>query len=322
MILLSLVISTKTVFAETAKLEIVKTDINVMPEYDMPNVLIIYSVEIKNTSDQIYSGEFVWNLPKSSTKYTVVDRSKGDNHVDTTLKQGEKNNQIVWKFPTPLQPGEIRPVQIEYYFDNLQGNPDKTFVYEYIPEYQVVQALVTVFQPQKASNMSVTPDFGQPQSGYDGFTVFKKEYNNLKPTDSVLIKVSYTKSDPTPSVPPLSEKKDQSTQSSQSLLSKVGSDAGVLFFIAAFVVVLGLISYKVINSKQTSEKRSREADYQDEFIMDEEIRRMQNSNNKQPSNRNLKAEKKKLREALLNGRISEETYHQLVAEITNDEEEP
>jgi len=39
MILLSLVISTKTAFAETAKLEVIKLDINVMPEYDTPDIL-------------------------------------------------------------------------------------------------------------------------------------------------------------------------------------------------------------------------------------------------------------------------------------------
>ena len=49
MILLSLVISTKTAFAETAKLEVIKLDINVMPEYDTPDILIIYSVDLKNT---------------------------------------------------------------------------------------------------------------------------------------------------------------------------------------------------------------------------------------------------------------------------------
>lgn len=322
-ILLSLVMGIKTAFAETTKFEIIKMDINVMPEFDTPDILIIYSVDFKNTSDQPYSGEFVWNLPKGSKKYTVVDKSKGDNdnHVEPTVKQGEKNDQIVWKFPTPLQPGETKPVQIEYYYNNLQGNPDKTFAYEYIPEYPVVQTEVIVYQPKKASNMVVTPDFGQVQTGYDGFSVYKKEFKNLKLGDIVQVKASYTKSDPNPSVAPLSEQQGQSGQPTQSTQSKRTSAAIVLFFIAAFVGVLGLIIYKAMNSKHIPINRNSEEDYEDEeFIIDKEIRKIQNSNKKQPSNSKLKAEKKKLREALLSGRISEGTYHQLLAELNEEED--
>ncbi|MCO5388806.1 MAG: hypothetical protein NHB14_26910 [Desulfosporosinus sp.] len=65
-IVLSLMIGTKTTYAETPKLEIMNMDINVMPEYDTPDILLIYSVDFKNTSDQPYSGEFAWNLPKNS----------------------------------------------------------------------------------------------------------------------------------------------------------------------------------------------------------------------------------------------------------------
>ena len=94
----------------------------------------------------------------------------------------------------------------------MQGNPDKTFDYEYIPEYAVTRAEVEVLQPKKASNMVVTPDFGQAQPGPDGFSVFKKEFNNLKPGANVQIKASYTKSDPTPSV--VSQQQGQGEQSS------------------------------------------------------------------------------------------------------------
>ena len=321
MILLGLVIGSKTAYAETAKLEIIKMDINVMPEYDTSDILVIYSIDFKNLSDQPYSGELVWNLPKGSKKYTVVDRSKGDNHVEPTVKHGEKNDQIVWKFTTPLQPGETKPVQIEYYYNNLQGNPDKTFVYEYIPEYPVTKAEVVVFQPKKASNIVVTPDFGQAQPGNDGFSIYKKEFKNLKPGDNVQLKASYTKSDPNPSVAPLSEQPGQSGQPTQSTQSKRTSAAIVLLFLAAFVAVLGLIIYKAMNSKHISANRNGEEDYEDEeFINAKANMKKRNSNKKQPSNSKLRAEKKKLRDALLSCRITEDTYHQLLAELNEEED--
>lgn len=321
MILLSLVLGTKNAFAETAKLEIQKMDINVMPEYDTPDILIIYSVDIKNNSDQPYTGEFVWNLPKGAKTYTVVDKSKGDNHVEPTVKQGEKNNQIVWKFPNPLQPGETKPVQIEYYYNNLQGNPDKTFAYEYLPEYPVVQTELIVFQPKKASNMVVTPDFGQAQPGFDGFSVYKKEFKNLKLGDNVQIKAGYTKSDPNPSVAPPSQQQGQGEQSTGQESNRT-SAAIVLSFLAAFVAVLGLIVYKAMSSKQIPTNRNYEEDYEDEEIVNVKTTKKQSSdkNKKQPGNSKLKAEKKKLREALLSCRISEETYHQLLAELNEEED--
>jgi len=299
-ILLSLVFSTKTAFAETAKLEVIKMNINVMPEYDNPDILIIYSVDLKNTSDYPYSGEFVWNLPKGSNKYTVVDRSKGDNHVEPTVKHGEKNDQIIWKFTSPLQPGETKPVQIEYYYNNLQGNPDKTFVYEYIPEYPVTQAEVEVLQPKKASNMVVTPDFGQAQPGPDGFSVFKKEFNNLKPGTNVQIKASYTKSDPSPSVAPLSQQQGQGEQSTEQSQSSKRTSVIVGLFLATFVAVIGLIIYKGMNSKLIPAKLNP---------------------NKQPSNNSkLQSEKNKLRDELISCRITEDTYDQLLAELNEEED--
>jgi len=320
-IVLSLMIGTKTTYAETSKLEIMNMDINVMPEYDTPDILLIYSVDFNNTSDQPYSDEFVWNLPKNSKEYTVADKTKGDNHLKPTVKHNEKNDQIVWKFPTPLQPGETKSVQIEYYYNNLEGNPDKTFVYEYISEYPVAQAQVSVFQPKKASNMVVTPDFGQPQTGYEGFSIYKKEYKNLKPGGNAQIRVSNTKSDPNPSVAPLSEQKVQSGLSTQSPQNKRTSAAVVLVFLAAFVGVLGLIIYKAMSRKPIPIHRNSKHVYEyEEFITDEEFRELQNPNNKQPSHRKLKAEKRKLRDALLSGRISEETYHQLLAELNEEED--
>ncbi len=298
MILLSLVISTKTAFAETAKLEVIKLDINVMPEYDTPDILIIYSVDLKNTSDQPYSGEFVWNLSKGSKKYTVVDRSKGDNHVEPTVKHGEINDQIIWKFTSPLQPGETKPVQIEYYYNNLQGNPDKSFVYEYIPVYPVTQAEVEVLQPKKASNMVVTPDFGQAQPGPDGFRVFKKEFNNLKPGANVQIKASYTKSDPTPSV--VSQQQGQGEQSSGQPQQSKRTNASIWLFFAAFVATIGLIIYKAMNSKLISAKL--------------------NTNKQKPKNSKLQSEKIKLRDELISCRITEDTYDQLLAELNEEED--
>ena len=283
MILLSLVIDTKTAFAVTAKPEITKIEINVMPEYDTLDILIIYSVDFKNTSDQPYLGEFVWNLPHGSKKYTVVDKSKGDNHLEPTVKHSEKNDQIVWNFPTPLQPGETKPVQIEYYYNNLQGNPDKTFVYEYVPEYPVVQAEIIVFQPKQASNLIITPDYGQPQPGYDGFTIYKKEFNNLKPGANVQIKASYTKSDPHPSVAPQSEQQGKSGQPTQSAQSE-RTIAVILLFFAALVAIGCLIIYKGMKTKHNPIKRNSEDDYEDgDFIMDKEIREMQNPNKTKPS---------------------------------------
>ncbi|OLN26529.1 hypothetical protein [Desulfosporosinus metallidurans] len=325
MIFFSLVIGTKTAYAETTKLEIVRQDINVMPEYDTPDILLIYSVDFKNNSDQPYSGEFVWNLPNGAKKYTVVDQSKGDNHVEPTVKHGEKNDQIVWKFPTPLQPGETKPVQIEYYYNTLQGNPDKTFVYEYIPEYPIAQAELIVYQPKKASNMVVTPDFGQAQPGNDGFSVYKKEFKNLKPGDNVQVKVGYTKSDPNPSVAPPSQQQGQSEQSTgQPEQSKRTSAAIVLLFLAAFVAVLGLIIYKAMNSKPISSNQDgEEFDDEDEVMINpQEKPKKRNLSTQQQSkgNSKLQADKKKLRDALISCRISEETYYQLLAELNEEED--
>jgi len=146
--------------------------------------------------------------------------------------------------------------------------------------------------------MVVTPDFGQAQPGPDGFRVFKKEFNNLKPGANVQIKASYTKSDPTPSV--VSQQQGQGEQSSGQPQQSKGTNASIWLFFAAFVATIGLIIYKAMNSKLISAKL--------------------NPNKEKPKNSKLQSEKIKLRDELISCRITEDTYDQLLAELNEEED--
>lgn len=198
------------------------------------------------------------------------------------------------------------------------------FVYEYIPEYPIAQSEVIVYQPKKASNMVVTPDFGQAQPGHDGFSIYKKELKNLKPGDNVQVKVGYTKSDPNPSVAPPSQQQGQG-ETGQPQQSNRTSAAIVLLFLAAFVAVLGLIIYKAMNSKPISSNQDgEEFDYDEDAVMinPKEKSKKRNLGTQQQSkgNSKLQADKKKLRDALISCRITEDTYYQLLAELNEEED--
>lgn len=330
LVLFSLVFGSKAALAETSNVEIIQVEIQVMPEYDTPDILLIYHPEFKNTSDQPYAGELVWNVPKGSKNHIVVDRGQGqgDSHVQISVKPGDKMDQLVWKLTTPIPPGETRLAQIEYYYNNLQGNPDKTFAYDFISEYPVTQANVVVFRPLKASNFILTPDYGQPQPTGDGFSIYSKQFSNLKLGDKVELKGSYTKSDPNPSVAPPSQQQG-GLPAGQTPQSKRTSAAVVMLFLAAFVAVIGLIIYKAMNSEHSSTDQY----YDDDFVVDNNVdvdvddaallnkktkKTRNSSSKKQDPKSKFQADKKKLRDALLSSRISEETYHQLLAELEEE----
>ncbi|MDA8235292.1 MAG: hypothetical protein M0Z31_10920, partial [Clostridia bacterium] len=298
MLLYLVLVYTTPVYAESSNpFKISTLDISVMPEYDTSDVLVLYSINYVNTSSQPYNGEVRFQVPKGMTNNIVKETSTtNDNHLVVRVEEKADYAEFVWKPSQPIQSNASYPIHLEYYYNPLPGSGNKAFTYQFRATMPVDQAKINVFQPLKATDFKMEPVGRLLGQDNQGFQVYGLNSANLKNGDKVDLKVTYTKDDPNPSVqkPGSSGATGQPAQTGRSQLSS----SVIIIPTVALVVIIVIIVVKAFSNREMERETAN--------------RRVKSQNNREESRESkLAKEKRKLRQKLLNGEISEGTYHEL-----------
>lgn len=300
-ILIFLLVLTAPAFgASTLPLKISTLDANVMPEYDTSDVLAVYSVTFVNTSGQPYTDEIRFPVPKNTTNNVVKETStSNDIHLEVKVEDKGDYAELVWKPSQPIQLNAAYPIHLEYYYNPLSGTGNKSFTYQLRAIMPVDQAKVYVYQPLKAKNFKMEPAGQLAGQDNQGFQVYSVNYSKLNSGDKVDLKISYTKDDPNPSI----QKPGGSPgpAGNDGKLSNTAVIAITIFFAAVVILAIKLFSGNSGTQKGRNHS-SKAVSY------------------KTPKHKGgqFLEERKKLRQMLLNGKISEETYHKLVKELEEE----
>ncbi len=290
--------------------EVKTMDLQISPEYDDPRVLAVISGTLVNTSGKEYNGRVYFNVPKDIEVNMACEIVNGSGHSCQPYEIEDKGSYQVlsWKITRTINPGEEYPIWLEYYYNPLKGTPDKTMTLEYIPYYKTLELKTAIKEPLKSSNFKLDP--APTTTGQDG-EGFKNDYytfQNIDSTTPVVINISYTKNDNKPSI-----EKQQPDSGQQAGTSELGTSAWkkpeVLIPVILFVIVLIIFIFYSLNSSRNVSPKER-------------ITRIQNKygdSNTKPkkhagSNNNA-SEKKRIRQMLLDGEISEETYRELMENL-------
>ena len=170
--------------------------INVWPEYDDARVLVMYDGEVADTTNLPRDVSLFIPSSASLNATAYVDASGSYITIpDTpaTLNTGDGFTRVTIKLPAPK-------FHLEYYYSPLQGSPDKTmdFVYKAAQPAQNVQ--LDVQQPLKADKFTTDPATQVKTTDAHNFTFYVFSYASLDAGQTEQIKVSYTKTDPNPSI--------------------------------------------------------------------------------------------------------------------------
>lgn len=300
-----LLIWTMPAHAENAgPFKISNLEISVMPEYDTSDVLVLYAINYVNTSGQPFNGEMRFPVPKGTTNNIVKETSTtNESHLAVRVEDKGDYAEFVWKPAQPIQPNANYPVHLEYYYNPLPGTGNKSFDYQFRATLPVDQAKVNVYQPLKASNFKMEPTGQLLGQDNQGFQIYGLNSSNLKSEDKVNLKISYTKDDPNPSVQKPSAAAGTTGQPGQAGSGQFSS-AAVMIPMAAIVVIIVIIAVKALGNREEQRVVSR--------------RGKSPKNQGKQVNSKLAKEKRKLREMLLEGELSEETYHELLADLEEE----
>ena len=290
MFLLSLGLSPNVVWAaEAASLKATNFQVEVKPEYDDPRTLVIYQGDFINSGTETIKKDtpISFIIPKGAEIGMACEINAQGGHdcqPYTTQDVGDNQVKLTWKITKDIAPNQKYPPYLEFYYDNGSKAPTKTFT-----------------------------------TGKDseGLSQFSFNYKSQTPKDIVAIKIDYNKSDnkPTFDKPQTGGNSNDTQVGLPSPLSKPEILIPILLFVAIviFIFIFGFNknkqpvrgAHKGSVSKPRGPVPSKKPD--------------QNGASNQGEKQDLNQEKRKLRQMLLDGKIGEDTYKQLLSELIEDD---
>jgi hypothetical protein len=206
----------------------------VYPEYDDPRLLVMLEGQIAGTT-----------LP-ALVRFLVTQSanmfSAGSKNAQGVYSGGPPDRKASsissWDEISFTMPASAATFRVEYYDDIITGSPDKKISYDFRWLYPISDLNVIIQQPLKATNFSVTPP--GVKTTENNFNVVDYTKNNLTVdpnTQPLHFDVSYTKTDPNPSI--------QSSTTSGSGSSSSNTVALVLIAVALVIVAIFLVLFLV-----------------------------------------------------------------------------
>lgn len=294
---------------ESSPLQIFSVAAHVMPEYDTQDVLVIYAINYTNKSSSDYNGEVRFAVPKGATNNIVLENNQGstgnNSHIPVKVEDKGEYAEIVWNPTKPIKANESYPVHLEYYYNPLPGTGKKEFSYRLSPTSDIGQIQVNVYQPLKATDFKMEPVGKFVKKDSEGFNIYSIDPTSLRKGQNLEVKISYTKNDPEPSLKPKSATQESGSKEKGSL-----SSAAILLPMVGMLALIILIAVKAFKTPSVDETPTRRS------------KKTKQANQAQlpaaKTESNYAQEKRKLRQKLLDGEISEETYREILADLEQD----
>ena len=323
MFLLSLGLSPNVVWAaEAASLKATNFQVEVKPEYDDPRTLVIYQGDFINSGTETIKKDtpISFIIPKGAEIGMACEINAQGGHdcqPYTTQDVGDNQVKLTWKITKDIAPNQKYPPYLEFYYDNGSKAPNKTFEYSFLPTYDLDNLIINLVAPKSASNIITAPVASTTGKDSEGLNQFSFNYKSQTPKDIVAIKIDYNKSDnkPTFDKPQTGGNSNDTQVGLPSPLSKPEILIPILLFVAIviFIFIFGFNknkqpvrgAHKGSVSKPRGPVPSKKPD--------------QNGASNQGEKQDLNQEKRKLRQMLLDGKIGEDTYKQLLSELIEDD---
>ena len=204
-------------------------NIEVWPEYDRPDVLVIYHITL--SPDVSLPAQINLRIPRADqSPYSLAWQD-----VDGSLYNLAYSTQIQGEWLLITFTTQAADVQLEYYDPGMtiDGSTHK-YDYQWNGEYAVNNLNISVQQPRMAETMTLSPGLGDGIIQTDGLIYYSKALGEVKSGMPFKINLQYEKNDSELSVGL------QPVQSADSAQPAMPDIAGVLpmILIAAAVILL------------------------------------------------------------------------------------
>ncbi len=171
--------------------------IQLMPEYDRREVLVIYNLVL--SPETSLPAQMTLRIPSQAVRPHALVRQDVDGLYRLLYNTTLDGAWLLIDFTTPSP-----EVQLEYYDPNLRRQQERrSFEYRWLGDYEVKSLAVEVQQPLNATHMTFFPDLGAGRQAADGMTYYTALFGEFKPGSQFTLRVEYQKPDDGLSFKPL-----------------------------------------------------------------------------------------------------------------------
>lgn len=161
--------------------------IELWPEYDQPDVLVIYRAVL--SSNVSLPVEVSFQIPvEAGQPHAVAFRDEQGQLMSVQFERIVRGDLAEISFLSPS-----REIQFEYYHPGLEMEGDlRSFTFQWQDDHLIQQAAVQVQQPRGASEMSIRPPLETSFEASDGLTYYFGTLPSLK-SGKLTLQLSYQK---------------------------------------------------------------------------------------------------------------------------------
>ena len=165
-----------------------RLQVDIWPEYDRPDVLVIYRITL--SSELSLPVSMSVKIPRVAGKPHVVSMQGVDGllyNLDYTITVEDEWLNVSF---TSLSP----EVHLEYYDPRLSRSRDsRSFEFLWPGDYTVSEMVVRIQQPVEAENLEIFPEMGLDREGEDGLTYYSVVVGSVNVGTPVAIQILYQK---------------------------------------------------------------------------------------------------------------------------------
>ena len=165
--------------------------IAIWPEYDRPEVLVIYWGEF--APDVALPVPVRWRIPAAAgAPSAVAGVDSQGNKLNQSYTSQVEGDWLVLSFEL-----STRAFQIEYYAPYVTTGEERSFAFTYPGDYPVTAFSLEAQAPRTAQSFALEPAAASPRQGEDGLTYYQVQGLSLAQEESRSWTVRYAKSDST-----------------------------------------------------------------------------------------------------------------------------
>ena len=182
-----------------AEFSIKRLRVQVMPEFDDPRVLVVVQGRLDVPSED-FPQPVTFRVPRGAqiNQMATMDMATGATTPRSYDAQPDPNDSR-WSLVTYTL--DNAHFFFEYYYDPLVGETDKQFTFSYSSPQAIEDLALEVQQPLAATNFAMDPPATVARADDKaGFTYHQLNGGSLEAGGEMVVKVSYTKTDPEPSL--------------------------------------------------------------------------------------------------------------------------
>ncbi len=164
--------------------------IEIWPEYDRPDVLIIYRIQLAD--DVSLPAQVSLFIPREAgDPYNVAFQDMDGLLYNMQYTKEVQGDSLKVVFSTPTA-----GIHIEFYDPRLNRDGDRRqYEFQWNADYAVNNLAIAIQQPVNASEMQILPTFGAGQVKDDGLTYYTTSIGRVNAGQKISIELSYTKPD-------------------------------------------------------------------------------------------------------------------------------